>query len=55
MVSPWLETIGIILVALLGVFLGKVFSRPRKAAYWIAGYFLSFLLIWFCFSSVHLL
>jgi hypothetical protein len=47
MVSPWLETIGIILVALLGVFLGKVFSRPRKAAYWIAGYFLSFLLILF--------
>jgi hypothetical protein len=46
MVSPWLETIGIILVALLGVFLGKVFSRPRKA-YWIAGYFLSFLLILF--------
>jgi hypothetical protein len=47
MVSPWLETIGIILVALLGVFLGKVFSRPRKAAYWITGYFLSFLLILF--------
>lgn len=46
MVSPWLETIGIILVALLGVFLGKLFSRPRKA-YWIAGYFLSFLLILF--------
>jgi hypothetical protein len=46
MVSPWLETIGIILVALLGVFLGKLFSRPRKA-YWIAGYSLSFLLILF--------
>ncbi|MGA1979823.1 MAG: cysteine peptidase family C39 domain-containing protein [Sedimentisphaerales bacterium] len=44
--NPWLETIGIILVALLGVFLGKVFSHPRKA-YWIAGYFLSFLLIVF--------
>ena len=44
--SPWLETIGIILVALLGVFLGKAFSRPRKA-YWIVGYFLSFLLIVF--------
>jgi hypothetical protein len=44
--NPWLETVGIILVALLGVFLGKVFSRPRKA-YWIAGYFLSFLLILF--------
>ena len=44
--SPWLETIGIILVALLGVFLGKVFSRPRKT-YWIVGYFISFLLILF--------
>jgi hypothetical protein len=44
--TPWLETIGIILVALLGVFLGKLFSHPRKA-YWIAGYFLSFLLILF--------
>lgn len=44
--SPWLETIGIILVALLGVFLGKMFSRPRKA-YWIVGYFLSFSLISF--------
>jgi hypothetical protein len=46
MVSPWLETIGIIVVALLGVLFGKVFSRPRKD-YWIAGYFLSFLLILF--------
>jgi hypothetical protein len=44
--NPWLETIGIILVALLGVFLGKLFSRPRKT-YWIVGYFLSFLLILF--------
>jgi predicted double-glycine peptidase len=44
--TPWLETIGIILVALLGVFLGKLFSHPRKA-YWIAGYFLSFFLILF--------
>lgn len=44
--TPWLETIGIILVALLGVFLGRLFSRPRRA-YWIVGYFLSFLLILF--------
>ncbi len=43
---PWLETIGIILVALLGVFFGKLFSRPRKA-YWIIGYLLSLLLILF--------
>lgn len=44
--NPWLETIGVILVALLGVFLGKLFSRPRKA-YWIVGYFISFVLVLF--------
>jgi hypothetical protein len=44
--SPWLETIGITLVALLGVFIGKMFARPR-GCYWIVGYFLSFLLILF--------
>jgi hypothetical protein len=44
--NPWLETIGIILVALLGVLIGKLFSRPRKA-YWIVGYFISFVLILF--------
>lgn len=44
--NPWLETIGIILVASLGVLLGKLFSHPRKT-YWIVGYFLSFLLILF--------
>src|SRR4030042_58332 len=44
--SPWLETIGIILVALLGVFFGKLCARPRKV-YWIVGYFISFLLILF--------
>lgn len=44
--GPWLETIGIILVALLGVLIGKVFSRPNKA-YWIVGYSFSFLLILF--------
>lgn len=44
--TPWLETIGIILVALLGVFLGKLFSRFHKA-YWMVGYFLSLLLIVF--------
>ncbi len=45
--SPWLETIGVILIALLGVFLGKVFSRPPKAIYWIIGYLLSASLILF--------
>jgi len=42
--DPWLETIGVVLVAVLGVFLGRVFSRFHKP-YWILGYFLSFLLI----------
>jgi hypothetical protein len=42
--NPWLETVGIILVALLGVFLGNVFSRFSKT-YWTLGYFLSLLLI----------
>src|SRR4030042_2226052 len=46
MVNPWLETIGIVLIAVLGVFLGKLFSRPRKC-YWIWGYCLSLLLILF--------
>jgi len=42
--DPWLETVGVVLVALLGVFLGIVFSRFRKP-YWMLGYFLSLLLI----------
>ena len=54
--NPWLETIGVVLVALLGVFLGRFFSRFRKV-YWIVGYFLSLLLIVFliitrCFNSL---
>jgi len=40
----WLETIAVILVALLGVFLGKVFSGLRKRL-WLCGYVLPFLLI----------
>ena len=42
--NPWLETIGVVLVALLGVFLGVAFSRLRKT-YWMVGYFAAFLLI----------
>ncbi len=45
--TPWLETIGIVLIALLGVFLGKMFSRPRQAVYWMTGYLLSISLIFF--------
>jgi predicted double-glycine peptidase len=44
--NPWLETIGVILVALLGIVIGKAFSRPRKT-YWMVGYLLSSLLIVF--------
>ncbi len=42
--NPWFETICVVLVALLGVFLGRFFSHLRKP-YWLLGYFLSFLLI----------
>jgi hypothetical protein len=37
--NPWFETIGVILVAFLGVFLGRLFSRFRSP-YWILGYLL---------------
>lgn len=42
--SPWLETAGVILVALLGVVIGKYCSRFRKP-YWTVGYFLPSILI----------
>jgi hypothetical protein len=42
--NPWVETAGVVLVALLGVFLGKVFSGFRKS-YWLWGYFLPFSLV----------
>lgn len=44
--NPWLETVGITLVAVLGIFLGKFFSRLKKS-YWATGYILSLLLITF--------
>ena len=40
----WLETIGVILVTLSGIFLGRVFSGLRKP-YWMLGYLASFLLV----------
>ncbi len=40
----WLETIGVILVAILGVSLGRRFSFLKKP-YWLFGYFLPLLLI----------
>jgi hypothetical protein len=42
--NPWLETTGVVLVALLGVFLGRAFSHLKKS-YWMLGYFLPFLLV----------
>jgi Peptidase C39 family len=35
--NAWVETIGVILVAFLGVFLGRLFSRFRTP-YWVLGY-----------------
>lgn len=40
----WLETIGVTLVAILGVILGRMFSRLEKS-YWLYGYLLPFVLI----------
>lgn len=42
--NPWVETIGVILVAFLGVFSGRLFSRFRSP-YWVLGYLLPFGLI----------
>jgi hypothetical protein len=42
--NPWLETAGVVLVALLGISLGRVFSGLRKS-YWLLGYFLPFSLV----------
>lgn len=42
--NPWLETIAVSIIALLGILLGKVFSRFRRP-YWALGYFLPLLLI----------
>lgn len=36
--NPWFETIGVTLVVLLGIFLGRMFSGLRKP-YWTFGYF----------------
>ncbi len=42
--NPWVETAGVVLVAVLGVFLGRLFSGLRKP-YWLLGYFLPLILI----------
>ncbi len=35
--NPWVETIGVILVAFLGILLGRLFSGLRRP-YWVLGY-----------------
>jgi hypothetical protein len=42
--NPWLETAGVVLIALFGVFAGRIFSRFRKP-YWVLGYILPTVLI----------
>ena len=42
--NPWLETMGVVLVAVWGVVLGRFFSRSQKS-YWVLGYFLPLVLI----------
>ena len=42
--NPWLETLGVVLVTLLGIALGRVFSSLRRP-HWVLGYFLACLLI----------
>jgi len=42
--NPWLETLGVILICLSGIFLGRLFSNSQKP-YWSLGYILSSVLI----------
>ncbi|MFH1719773.1 MAG: hypothetical protein ABIF19_20670 [Planctomycetota bacterium] len=42
--NPWIETAGVVLVALAGVFLGRLFSRFEKP-YWVLGYLFPCVLI----------
>jgi len=42
--NPWLETTGVILIAVFGVIAGRIFSRLLKP-YWVLGYILPGLLI----------
>ena len=42
--NPWLETTGVVLIALFGIFAGRVFSCFRRP-YWLLGYILPAVLI----------
>jgi predicted double-glycine peptidase len=43
-VNPWLETIGVVLVALMGIAIGRKFSSFRRPC-WTLGYFIPLVLI----------
>ena len=42
--NPFIETIGVLAIALLGVFLGRAFSRRQNSS-WILGYIIALILI----------
>jgi hypothetical protein len=42
--NPWLETAGVVLIAVFGIIAGRIFSRIRKP-YWVLGYILPGVLI----------
>jgi hypothetical protein len=42
--NPWIETVGVVLLGVLGVALGRWFSRLSRP-YWTLGYFIPFALI----------
>lgn len=42
--NPWFETVCVIILTLLGIFLGRAFSSFRKP-YWMLGYFVPLVLI----------
>jgi len=44
MINPWFETIGVILVAISGIVLGRMFSKSRKC-FWVLGYLVPSVLI----------
>ena len=42
--NPWLETLGVVVVAILGIVLGRLFSR-LKSPFWVCGYLVGLSLI----------
>lgn len=55
--NPWVETVGVVFVALFGVYLGRIFSRLSKP-YWTLGYLfpcliISILVLARCFNTMN--